>query len=233
MKKTMKLDFSENENVLHSFIFAQQAKPFAVVDALFSALLPFGQPFLLEAGDELLLNSAEHGNRIVLLESGVISYCRSDDRMQITSGFAPSILGLTDSYGITYDVPARPEHFLVAETACSGRAVLLEDFVRIVEECELWHDVARFLAYRLMVMCVRDRELVGVDSYLKVRALLIEIWAYPDDYRQSINVLNFVQRRTGISRSRTLKLLSELKKGGYINIENGRLISIWKLPAAY
>lgn len=105
--------------------------------------------------------------------------------------------------------------------------------MRIVEECELWHDVARFLAYRLMVMCVRDRELVGVDSYLKVRALLIEIWAYPDEYRQSINVLNFVQRRTGISRSRTLKLLSELKKGGYINIENGRLISIWKLPAAY
>lgn len=229
----MKSDFSENENVLHSFIFAQRAKPYTVIDALFSALLPFGQPFLLEAGEELPLSSAEHGNRIVLLESGVVSYCRSDDHMQISSGFAPSILGLTDSYGITYDVPARPEHFLIAETPCRGRAVLLDDFVRIVEECDLWHDVARILAYRLMVMCVRDRELVGVDSYLKVRALLIELWAYPEEYRESINVLNFVQRRTGISRSRTLKLLSELKKGGYINIVNGRLKSIWKLPAAY
>ncbi|ELN82003.1 cytoplasmic protein, partial [Salmonella enterica subsp. enterica serovar Enteritidis str. 13183-1] len=39
--------------------------------------------------------------------------------------------------------------------------------------------MARCLAYRLMVMSARDRELVGVDSYLKVRALLTEIWADP------------------------------------------------------
>ena len=70
-----------------------------------------------------------------------------------------------------------------------------------------------YCLYRLMVMSVRDRELVGVDSYLKVRALLIELWAYASEYRQSINVLNFIQRRTGISHSRTMKLLSELKKG--------------------
>ncbi len=38
------------------------------------------------------------------------------------------------------------------------------------------HRRARCLAYRLMVMSARcDRELVGVDSYLKVSAL-IEIW---------------------------------------------------------
>lgn len=93
--------------------------------------------------------------------------------------------------------------------------------------------MARCLAYRLMVMSARDRELVGVDSYLKVRALLTEIWAYPQDYRESIIVLNFIQRRTGISRSRTMKILSELKKGGYIHIDNGRLTALGKLPVAY
>lgn len=74
-----------------------------------------------------------------------------------------------------------------------------------------------------MGMSVRDRELVGVDSCRKVRALLIALWAYASEYRQSINVLNFIQRRTGISRSRTMKLLSELTKGGYISIDGGRL----------
>lgn len=151
----------------------------------------------------------------------------------MSSTFAPSIVGLVDSYGVTYDVPTRPEHFLVAETECSGRAVSLPDFIKTVDECDLWHDVARILAYRLMVMSVRDRELVGVDSYLKVRALLIELWAYASEYRQSINVLNFIQRRTGISRSRTMKLLSELKKGGYISIDGGRLLDMKKLPTAY
>lgn len=221
-----------NENLLHSFLFSQQAKPYAAIDALFSALLPFGQPFALGIGDEFYLQANEE-NYIVLLESGIVSYCRNDNRLHICSAFSPSIVGMVDSYGATYNVPTRPAHFLLAETACTGRFVRLPDFIKIVNECDLWHDVARCLAYRLMVMSARDRELVGVDSYLKVRALLIEIWAYPQVYRENIIVLNFIQQRTGISRSRTMKILSELKKGGYITIDNGRLTALGKLPVAY
>lgn len=221
-----------NENALHSFLFSQQAKPHAAIDALFTALMPFGQPFTLGIGDEFYLQANDE-NYIVLLESGIVSYCRRDNGLHITSSFAPSVVGMVDSYGATYNVQARPEHFLIAETACSGRFVRLPDFLKIVNECDLWHDVARCLAYRLMVMSARDRELVGVDSYLKVRALLIEIWAYPQAYRENIIVLNFIQRRTGISRSRTMKILSELKKGGYITIDNGRLTALGKLPVAY
>ncbi|EHC83813.1 Putative cytoplasmic protein [Salmonella enterica subsp. enterica serovar Montevideo str. S5-403] len=236
-----------NENSLHSFLFSQQAKPHAAIDALFSALLPFGQPFTLGIGDEFYLQANDE-HYIVLLESGVVSFCHNDKRLHISSSFAPSVVGMVDSYGATYNVPARPEHFLLAETVCTGRFVRLPDFIKIADECDLWHDVARCLAYRLMVMSARrayrlmvmsahmsarDRELVGVDSYLKVRALLTEIWAYPQAYRESIIVLNFIQRRTGISRSRTMKILSELKKGGYIHIDNGRLTALGKLPVAY
>lgn len=230
----MKLDVAENdnENGLHSYFFSQQAKPHAALDALFSALWSFGQPFCLQPGEEFFLNSdGEH--KIVLLESGIFSFCRCGSGLHVLSTFAPSIVGLVDSYGATYNVPTRPEHFLIAETQCSGRAVSLPNFIKVADECDLWHDVARILAYRLMVMNVRDRELVGVDSYLKVRSLLIELWAYASEYRQSINVLNFIQRRTGISRSRTMKLLSELKKGGYISIDGGRLLDMKKLPMAY
>lgn len=226
------LDSADNENALHSFIFAQRAKPYAAIDALFSALLPFGQPFVLQPGEEMSLSS-EQGNHVVLLEEGIISFCRNSDRIHMTSGFAPSVMGLVDSYGVTYGVTPRPEHILVAETECHGRAVQLADFIRVADACDLWHDVARYLAYHLMILFARDRELVGVDSYYKVRSLLIEIWAYPEAYRRSINVLAFIQRRTGISRSRTLKILSELKKGGYISIENGRLLDVKKLPNAY
>lgn len=230
----MKLDVADNdnENGLHSYFFSQQAKPHAALDALFSALWSFGQPFCLQPGEEFFLSSdGEH--KIVLLQSGIFSFCRCGSNLHVLSTFAPSIVGLVDSYGATYNVPTRPEHFLIAETQCSGRAVSLPDFIKVADECDLWHDVARILAYRLMVMNVRDRELVGVDSYLKVRSLLIELWAYASEYRQSINVLNFIQRRTGISRSRTMKLLSELKKGGYISIDGGRLLDMKKLPMAY
>ncbi|EPE7580340.1 cytoplasmic protein, partial [Salmonella enterica subsp. enterica serovar Montevideo] len=60
-----------NENSLHSFLFSQQAKPHAAIDALFSALLPFGQPFTLGIGDEFYLQANDE-HYIVLLESGVV-----------------------------------------------------------------------------------------------------------------------------------------------------------------
>ena len=226
---------NESENVLHSFIFSQRAKPHLAIDTLFSAFSSFSQPFVLPPGEEFVFGLDKVGAKVVLLETGVCSYCRndSDSRLLVSSLFAPSVVGLVDSYGVTYDVPARPQHVMIADTECRGRTVLLTDFLKIADELDLWHDIARYLAYCLMVMSVRDRELVGVDSYFKVRSLLIEIWAYPEEYRQSINVLNFIQRRTGISRSRTMKILSELRKGDYISIESGRLIQLKKLPFAY
>ncbi|MGS9083307.1 helix-turn-helix domain-containing protein, partial [Salmonella enterica subsp. enterica serovar Infantis] len=60
-----------------------------------------------------------------------------------------------------------------------------------------------------------------------------EIWAYPQAYRERIIVLNFIQRSNGISRCRSMKILSELKKGGYIHIDNGLLTALGKLPVAY
>ena len=139
----MKVDIAENdnENTLHSYLFSQQAKPHAALDALFSALWSFGKPFNLNPGDEFLLNSGGE-NKIVLLQSGIFSFCRCGSGLHVCSAFAPSIVGLVDSYGVTYDVPTRPEHFLVAETECSGRAVSLPDFIKTVDECDLWHDVA-------------------------------------------------------------------------------------------
>ncbi|HCI6434499.1 helix-turn-helix domain-containing protein [Klebsiella quasipneumoniae] len=223
---------SDNENTMHSYIFSQKAKPHAAIDSLLSVLLPFGKPFVVQPGEEFSLYT-EQSSRIILLESGIFSICCSDRGLTVLSVFAPTLVGLLNIYDKNCDVPARPEHFLVAETECRCRAVSLADFIKVTDECNLWHDVARLLAYRLMIMNARDRELVGVDAYLKVRALLIEIWAYNEEYRQGINVLNFIHRRTGISRSRTMKLLSELRKGGYINIHGGRLLEVKNLPKAY
>lgn len=100
---------NDNENVLHSYIFSQQAKPHAAIDALFSALLPFGKPFIVQPGEELSLYT-EQSTRIVLLESGIF-YLPQRQRVECAIGLCPSLAGLIDSYGVTYDVPTRPEHF--------------------------------------------------------------------------------------------------------------------------
>jgi hypothetical protein len=53
----------DNENALHSYIFSQQAKPHAAIDALFSALLPFGKSFVVQSGEEFSLYT-EQSSRI-------------------------------------------------------------------------------------------------------------------------------------------------------------------------
>ena len=76
--------------------------------------------------------------------------------------------------------------------------------------------------------------MVGVDSYLMVRTLLMELADYPEAYRQQINVLSFIQRRTNLSRSRIMSILSELRKGDYILIHRGVLKTITHpLPAHF
>ncbi|PQQ61214.1 hypothetical protein C6H70_21800, partial [Klebsiella pneumoniae] len=54
-----------------------------------------------------------------------------------------------------------------------------------------------------------------------VRTLLTELADYPEAYRRQINVLSFIQRRTNLSRSRIMSILSELRKGGYITVHRG------------
>ncbi|MEO3990141.1 helix-turn-helix domain-containing protein [Pseudocitrobacter sp. Cyp-38S] len=224
---------NNNDNILHSFLFSQQTKPYAAIDGLFSAFMPISKPLRLEAGAEFPLGTSKENAELVLLEDGICSFCHGESQIHITTIFAPSVVGLVDGYALTCEAPSWPQHYLLAETRCLGRTVSVMDFIRVANEQSLWHDVAQILAHRLVFMSARGKEMIGVDSYIKVRALLIEAWAYPEAYRSQISIMSFIQRRTGLSRSRILKILSELKKGGYIDIETGRLIYVRKLPLAY
>ncbi len=220
-------------NGLHAYRFSQDTKPINAINTLFNYLKPVSSPFSLEADKTFNLSPKRDNSGIILLDEGICSICHEENSLHIYSFFARSIIGFIDGYSLYYDVPARPQHKLCAETDCTGYYVQVDDFVKVADDNRLWHDVARVLAHRLMVMSARENELVGVDSYRKVRSLLIELWAYPEEYRRNINVQNFIQRRTMMSRSRTLKILSELRKGEFISIDNGKLTSIQKLPEAY
>ncbi|WP_312951732.1 helix-turn-helix domain-containing protein [Superficieibacter sp.] len=224
---------NNNDDSLHSFIFARQGKPYASFDKIFSALIPYSVPISLAAGEVYQLGARKEESKIVLLLEGICSCCHKESQLHLGSMFAPSMLGMLDSYARTFNVSAWPEHYVIAETDCKGYSILLADFLELADRFELWHDVARILLHRLMIMSAREQELVGVDSYIKVKAQLIEVWAYPEAYRKRINILNFIQQRTGLSKSRIMKLLSELKKGGYIDIDAGKLTDLKKLPVAY
>jgi DNA-binding IscR family transcriptional regulator len=45
--------------------------------------------------------------------------------------------------------------------------------------------------------------------------------------------MNYIQRRTRISRSVVAEVLAALRQGNYINMSRGKLVSINHLPAEY
>lgn len=200
---------------------------------LHKVLAPFGTAFTLRASTKMLLSNERESAFILLVTSGCFAVSHAQVELHMATVFAPTVVGLIDGYSLYYDVKARPQHYIRAETDCTGWIVPLDLFVEKCDEFNLWHDIARILAQRMMVMSAHDSELVGNDAYSKIRSLLMELWLYPEDIRLQIKVSSFIQRRTRISRSRIMDVLAELKKGNYIEIKSGVLIAMEKLPLAF
>lgn len=218
---------------LNAFEFARETIPHSAIVNLHERLISYGSPFRLEQNQTYALSPNHEELALLLVTVGIYAVCHVEDDLHMGTGFSPSIVGLIDAYSLNYNIETRPQHYICAETACEGYLVKMPIFLECADKFHLWHDISRILAHRLMVMSARESELVGVNSYTKVRALLLELWAYPENYRQQINVESFIERRSGLSRSHIMRVLSELKKGEYVKIIKGKLIWLANLPKLY
>lgn len=223
----------DSSSSLHSFDFARKTKPVMAIEKLQDKLQKFGTPVNLDSGEKLFFGDDKETAFIFLLSEGCASVCHFNTSLHAGTVFGPTIIGLIDGYSLYYGVENRPRHYIFAETQCSGYKVPLDKFVEQCDIHDLWHDVARILAQRLMTMSAIGEELVGQDAYGSIRAILIELWLYPEDIRRQLNITTFIQQRTNFSRSRIMAVLSALKEGGYITTKKGKLIDLNKLPRAF
>lgn len=222
------IDDNFDSGSLRSFSFGHNTKPLLTIKRILDALQPFSTPLELLPDNRFEFCDTENNANILLLLEGTGVICHSENNMAITTVFSPSVLGLIDGYSTFHDVEARPRHFFSAETYCSCQLVPLDSFIKVMDEHNLWREIARILAHRLMVMAIREKEFIGVESFIMIRTLILELGSYPEAYREQINVLNFIQRRTNLSRSGILYVLSELRKGDYISVHRGILKAINK-----
>ncbi|WP_330985362.1 MULTISPECIES: helix-turn-helix domain-containing protein [Enterobacterales] len=218
---------------LHAYDFSKKTYPFSSVALLHEKLIPYSSPFILPADHTYLLSQNENESAIILMTDGIYSLCHAESDLYVATGFSPGVIGFIDGYGLYYNVERRPQHYIFAETECVGYLVPINIFLKCADQFNLWHDISRILAHRLMVMSAREGEIVGVNSYTTVRALLSELWIYPENYRTQISVEKFIQRRSGLSRAQIMRVLSDLRKGGYLKIVMGKLIDLGKLPHSY
>ncbi|ECD9608576.1 hypothetical protein FNZ18_04095 [Salmonella enterica subsp. salamae] len=189
-------------------------------------------PVTITAGKRLDIK-IDNQSHILLITKGAIKVCRRIDSIVMGSGVSPMILGLVDAYADLYQLEENSDVFFIAETTCEYYPVPVKHFVEIADEKHLWRDISNILMYRIAFMTNRDRNLIGQDAYSQIKALLLELWSYPESSRFEINAQNFIQQRTGLSRSRIMQVLSELKAGNYIKILHGRLLELRNLPVSF
>lgn len=224
---------SDNDEFVVPFQYARETKPMKAYDELFTALLPHGEKFILRQGESYIFGEENHRMGVLLQVDGVISGCQSPSDKALGSLYPPAIIGLIDAYAAFYDTPEKHQRSCYAETDTTLFFVSLEKFVHIMDTYNLWHDIARVLAHRLLIMASKLHTATTFDSYELIKTLILELWSYQDKHREDIKLPNFIQRRSGVSRSRIMKILADLKSGGYIEMKNGILVNVNKLPESY
>ncbi len=229
----MKTQITDNDVFDHYFSFAVKSKPMKAIETIFSHLLPYAKKIFLKKGKHYRINEESDGVGIILITDGLVSTINSDSGHFISTLYPPTIVGLSNGYGAFYKVPGVIRNTLCAETDATLYFISLQTFVDTVDKKELWHHVARILAHRIITLVNKESTYIGEDSYSIIRTIIQEVWLYPDYYRLQISLPKFIQKRSGLSRSRIMKILFDLKVGGYVDIVNGKLLSVGKLPSSY
>lgn len=89
------------------------------------------------------------------------------------------------------------------------------------------------LSWYVCILSKRDDILVARSAYAVVREFLLEINDLIIQHKRDINIYDYIQEYTSLARSTIIKILSDLKKGNYIVVENGRLLNLTTLPEKY
>lgn len=206
---------------------ALSLKPVRHIECLIQYISPHAN--ILETNSRHLVNFVSNNSRqCCLLLRGTASLFRSHDGFMLNSESAPYIFGLSNQFSNSDYL------FMRTETTCQVAFISVDKANQIIAQENLWESLAKILIYtagRVYEHCTR---LVSPTSYDIIRTQLYELMREADELRLHTTAANYIQSRSFLSRSSIMKILADLKKGGYIITERGVLQEIQKnIPLKY
>ncbi|MBZ0058350.1 helix-turn-helix domain-containing protein [Leclercia adecarboxylata] len=204
------------------------AKPISEFSRLEHCLASHSTPFKLPAMHPLFGEGDRENDNAVVLQSGTLSIHRQQDDLLIEIVAAPYIFGLNAGM-----MGCSTEYLLVTQSPCTGFWLPAASARQLIQQAGLWSDAFCWLSWHHRMMEIRDKQLVGNNSYSQIRSTLLDMAQWDEGLRMRVGVMNYIQRRTRISRSVVAEVLAALRQGNYIMMERGKLIGINHLPAEY
>lgn len=162
---------------------------------------------------------------VALIESGRFEIVRGADKRHIGAGSGPAVTGLLGLYG------SAPYHEVIMLESARCFAVPLSVAHDIIQSEALWYDVSAVLAHYLQRMLRRDMTTATSTAYSAICHRLHDYMKHRDTYVSTgTKIVPYLLSTTPYSRSQIYRIISELVKGGYIEVVKGRLTAIHHLP---
>ncbi|MCU6278854.1 helix-turn-helix domain-containing protein [Enterobacter quasiroggenkampii] len=176
---------------------------------------------------QVISTTTHHEPMTLLIHEGLLAAYRTSDHLLLRYLQAPLIVGvnvLTDmNEGIVFRAYSNVRYEL------QPRDAVLEK----IDKANLWRETALLFMFGVKRFSEAHKFSAGLSTYELVRYNLLELMEEEEELRLAVNVSNYIQEKTRLSRSRVMKILSDLKTGEYIEIKRGILIKINKLPESY
>nr|WP_254611036.1 helix-turn-helix domain-containing protein [Serratia proteamaculans] len=202
-------------------------KPKKNMNRIIECIIDDIKPLDITAGKAVPISLNGHP-RVIFLLKGSVECFRTHDNLLISEAKAPYIMGVMVNEVEDFYYYVKP-----AKNTNLGY-VNYNDFISSVKKHDLWLDLLEIASHITSYLIHRDISLVNRDRYSVIMHYLKEIYSFTDEKRKGIMTTNYIVRRSGLSRSGVLAVLSELRKGKYISIENGVLTFLSdKVPKSF
>ncbi|ADO48408.1 winged helix-turn-helix transcriptional regulator [[Enterobacter] lignolyticus] len=184
---------------------------------------------IFETNNRQIINyEKDNSRKCYLLLAGTVALFRTHDGLMMNSETAPFAFGLSNQFATADNIHMRTlERSRIA-------SLPLKTANAIIAGQNLWESLAHLLIYtagRVYDHCTR---ITAASSYDIIRSQLYELMQETPELRQNITAAAYIQTRTFLSRSSIMKILAELRKGGYITTERGLLLQIQRgIPLRY
>ncbi|AJR00840.1 MULTISPECIES: helix-turn-helix domain-containing protein [Hafnia] len=201
--------------------------PDSSIKALFQCIANEAQPILIAEGEEIMDFSNGSEPLFYFIETGQIRYEFVNNQYWLGSLRAPALVGI-----VGYYYPERAGRFF-AEIDCSGYCISAKRAIELINLNNLWPDTVNYLTYLIKKLLEHEMTMSSGSSYSAICYLLRQLENEPESVRGKISVLQYLYKRTGYSKSIISLVISELKKGRYIETKKSHLVKINHLPEKF
>ncbi|WP_140920321.1 helix-turn-helix domain-containing protein [Limnobaculum xujianqingii] len=166
-------------------------------------------------------------DRVFCIQKGVFPvYMNREDRL-LSYAEGPTIFGLAYLYTPTID------HYIKTNKTSTILTLSIEEARRIIKEENLYESFICIQSHNVGLLFEMYERTITSSNYAFIRALLIDLDQSSNAVKESVTVASYIIKRSGLSRSYVMLVLSELRKGDYIHMEDGKLTGITSLPERF